>query len=142
MSIMTPESVFKDNTEDDNHLAGSKIGQAKIHVPRPIDEKEVEDLMLQYFAQHPTVDFYRMIRHMCKISKSKRDSKEQFQKVVEIYFTSISQSLTKKEDFDKLDEIRESMKITEILLDDFVKDGNMTNDHFKAGLAALLVSII
>ena len=141
---MTPDSVFVDNTEvNEEHLLGSDIGATKLDTPIPKTAGEVTETINSHFSQYPKIDdFYKMIRHYGRVSKSKKDTKEQFCKVFEIYISAMKQTITKDSEFEALEEITKSMETTKKLLANFVDGSKIENDYFRAGLAALLVNIL
>ena len=145
--MMTPETVFKDKTNkqepNSKRLSGSNIGPVKIDVPTPPSTDEVEKHLDLYFSQYPKIEqFYKMMKHYGRISKSKTDAKDQFEKIIEIYISSVKQCIKTEEESDKLEDIQKTTQETKKLLADFIDDGKVSNDYFKAGLAALLVNLI
>lgn len=145
MAIMTPGSVFVDNTQKPNedHPQGSTIGATKISTPSPKTPQDIRAAMDSHFSQYPKLEeYYKMMKHYGAVSKSKKDVNDQFGKLLEIYISSLKQVAPSDDQHKELEEIAKTMETTKKLLANFVGDGNIGNDYFKAGLAAMLVNLL
>lgn len=148
MSIMRPDNVYKYTTigyfdSDHEGLSGSSIGPVKSITPEAPKKQYIENILSDYFSQNDSKNlFYRQCRHFCSMSKSKKDAKEQFEKVIELYFLSLKNQYPNEKDTNEINTILENIDTIVKLLDNFSKDGRMENDYFGAALAALLVSLL
>ncbi len=140
---MTPETVFKTSTPNLELLGGSNIGPIKIQAEPIPTSKEIEAQLHRLFLDNDNLNsFYKLCKHYCGISKSKKDSKEQFEKIIYLYILSLKMQYPDKLSLSYIENIQKSMENTKKLLDDFTKDGRMNNDYFKVGVSAMLTHIL
>ena len=141
---MTPDTVFKDKTETVpgvRTLAGSSITPTRILESAPPSAKDMEAHFNKLFTDRPKVEaFYTMAKHLCRMTKSKNDAKQQLETVLELYFTSLK--IQYPNDITILDEIKKTLEPTIKLIDNYVKSGNMSNEYFYAGVCAFALSLL
>jgi hypothetical protein len=143
MPTMTQETVFKTTNNDSQTLGGSNIGPIKIQAEPIPSASDIENQLHRLFLDNDNLNaFYRLCKHYCGISKSKKDSKEQFEKILYLYFISLKKQYPDDVSISYIEKIQESMENTKKLLDDFTKDGRMNNDYFKVAVSALLTHIL
>ena len=142
--MMTPEKVFVDAETFKNGLAGAGIVVPKIITPKPSTPGDVEGELISLFtsASDKDKEFFNLVKHFAGMMKSKRDAKDQFKKMFDIFIMSLKSQYPSEDKAEKIEKIQISIETTINEIDNFVKDGNLHNDYFKVGLAALLVKLL
>ena len=141
---MRPDTVFTNReTPTSSGLSGSNIGPQKISTPRPATKNEVAQVLNSYFSGDPDMEmFYRMMLHFGEVSKSPKDAKEQFEKIFEVFFISLKKQYPSEDNIEKIEKIQKTIEPIKKSLDNFLKDGKLELDYFKAGISAFLVSLL
>lgn len=146
--MMTPSTVFvNDNKEGmDEFKSGLSTDQFKPAspiIPKPSTNSDIESQLVSLFSTNELYSkFFNKARHYSGMMKSKKDSKDQFQKVFDIYIMSLEEVCKTPDELERVRDIKKTIETTIIEIDNFTKDGNMSNEYFKVGLAALLTKLL
>jgi hypothetical protein len=142
-NMMTPDKVFVDSDVFKRGLAGAGIVPESTILPKPSTVGDVEGDLTSLFSTNDKYrDFFNLAKHFSGIIKSKKDAKEQFKKVFDIYILSLKAQYPTDDKKEQIKNIENSIKDTINQIDNFTKDGNMSNEYFKVGLAALLIKLL
>lgn len=140
---MTPSSIFKDADKFKDGMMGVGIVPQSSIIAKPSTAGDVEGELVSLFSQNDIYrDFFNLTRHYSGTIKSKKDAKDQFKKIFDIYIMSLKKQYPEESKLEQIKNIEKSIESTINEIDNFTKDGNMINDYFKIGLAGLLVKLL